>query len=513
MKMYVLLFITAITISISTTFFALKINRDQVATSEERKEISTLIKNFETKNQPEFQIDLSSLYPNQNFIELIQLNNTMATDNFNNVSKTYSKNCQFIEEKMSLSLADKDEVFERFLCKKIKELPTDFISSSPYMRHTGSSFALELYLSGIEPFINHEWIRNNLNFFHITELSSLPQESLDGNFKVLASLNSEELNEVMTQSFPVVTNNYLITNVRENNLFNLRFYSISKFNNSLKKMSYYYKVAGKTDTCFIKRGMLCFEKNSHLLISKFHLPMNIILVLSFALLIFVSVSLYLKISSQKKEEEQKRLALRVLTHELRTPITNMLLLMDNLHRNLDLVPKEIEEDFLKFETEIYRLKRLAEKSSNYLNTHDKDKSFHLELIKILSFSDYLEHVLHDLNEENIIVDLINDGQVMADPYWLSVCLKNIIENANKYGKAPLSIKTFIEGGFLNIAISDSGEFKYQNLEDAIKNARSSDKSLGIGLSIVKKIVESMNGKLEFKKNPTTFTIKLKAFNE
>ena len=89
-------------------------------------------------------------------------------------------------------------------------------------------------------------------------------------------------------------------------------------------------------------------------------------------LVFVSISLLNKIKNQNLEEERRKLALQVLTHEFRTPVSSMLLQIERGNRHYSSLTNDMQEVFMRLSGDVYRLQRLTEMSKNYLMLHNRN---------------------------------------------------------------------------------------------------------------------------------------------
>ena len=198
---------------------------------------------------------------------------------------------------------------------------------------------------------------------------------------------------------------------------------------------------------------------------------------------------------------------------MRTPITNLILRIESINQKTDLIPDEIIEDILKIESETYRLKRLAQKSTSYLHSHEKNMHLKFEMKKIESLKELLESYLENADKKVIRLHMPEDYNLIIDPYWLQICFKNIIENSLSHGQIPIDIRILKKNKHIGISICDHGVFKPKNLQAVLSNKyahpQTDHSGLGIGLSIVVRILKSMKAHLELKKNPTTLIIWIK----
>ena len=115
--------------------------------------------------------------------------------------------------------------------------------------------------------------------------------------------------------------------------------------------------------------------------------------------------------------------------------------------------------------------------------------------------------------------------VMADPFWVSQCLQNLITNALKYngGQRWLGIRAVLaptrSGAEIQIAVSDRGiGIAPSELRHVFRPFYRSPTVLttriqgtGLGLAVAKNVAEAMNGRLSVSSEPgrgSTFTLHL-----
>ncbi len=125
-------------------------------------------------------------------------------------------------------------------------------------------------------------------------------------------------------------------------------------------------------------------------------------------------------------------------------------------------------------------------------------------------------------EANALVHLelqAPDTWVFADPELLSIAVQNILDNALKHSPAPveISIKTRINGEMVSIVVEDNGIGIPPELHDRVferffrVDEAHTTRGFGLGLPIVKRIIENTGGSIELDSQVgkgTTITIKL-----
>lgn len=494
MRIYLSLIITAILLSFSTAYFALNLQKEQLATPEDIAEIKDLEREFQKKSTPVMELDLSSMYPTRDYFQLIQ----PLIQPFSRTS-ILSPECKKQTDRMNKSPSDKDEIWESYRCRE-NSLPANFFEFSPFIHESGVSYAYLAFTSGMSFFTDENWIKKHLNFFHISELHLLPPDALDERFKILAGLNHAHFDAIIRGDHSLLTEENYFFKKQQKTGHLYKVYSRLDFDKFLNKKSYYAKSLTVGEKCYFIQGTICWLKDASNLLQRLRPSSIIIFVASILILVLVGVSLYSRISMQNREEERKRHALRVLTHELRTPIANLMLQVERLNKQSDSVSPAVQEELLRMEGEIYRLKRLAEKSSSYLSSNNENGLINFEYKEIPSFNELVQSVVEDYPDHNIGLKLLEkDESANLDVYWFSICFKNIIENAINHGAKPIMVSLHRDGKFLRIDVIDHGKYSRER-----KDAQT--KGLGMGLSIVEKIMTEMNGKMSVAQNPTIFSL-------
>lgn len=265
------------------------------------------------------------------------------------------------------------------------------------------------------------------------------------------------------------------------------------------------------------------NKTTHLINS-----MGIWMYSSLSLLFILAVFTFIMISiiKGKRLSELKKDFVNNMTHELKTPITNISVASDAI-RNKSV---QMDKDKLKKYADIIynenvRLHNLVDKVLQVSAIEKNDESLTFEEIDIhkiiknvlINFEPLLQqkngHINSNLNANNFII--------YADKTHLSNVIYNLVENAIKYSDTnpEIIIKTNNIFNGINITISDKGigikKEDQQHIFDKFFRAETGNlhntKGYGIGLSYVKLIVEKHHGKLSFKsklKKGSTFNIYL-----
>ena len=187
-------------------------------------------------------------------------------------------------------------------------------------------------------------------------------------------------------------------------------------------------------------------------------------------------------SSIKTREE----LLRDIGHELRTPIAKGKFAIEKID---DFSQKELlKKIFCDLETLTNELIELEKLNLIKLNL----TTFSAETLIIESLGKlYLE------DESKVEINIIEDFKITADLYYLSTALKNLIDNALKYSD---SYPILIEANKNEISISNKGKQLSKDIEYYLKpftQELSQRDGFGLGLSIVKKVIDKHNFELNY----------------
>ena len=204
-------------------------------------------------------------------------------------------------------------------------------------------------------------------------------------------------------------------------------------------------------------------------------------------------------SSLENSIKTREELLRDIGHELRTPIAKGKFAIEKID---DFSQKELlKKIFLDLETLTNELIELEKLNLTKLNI----TNFDAETLVIESLGKlYLD------DESKIEVNMIENFKISADLYYLSIAIKNLIDNALKYAT---SYPITIEVNKNRISILNKGEKLSKELEYYLKpftQELSQRDGFGLGLSIVKKILDRHNFRItyEYKDHSNIFRIGL-----
>lgn len=226
---------------------------------------------------------------------------------------------------------------------------------------------------------------------------------------------------------------------------------------------------------------------------------------------YEQMRLQLKENEEEKEQNEKKSKELVsnISHDLKTPITSIKGYVEGIMDGVADTPEKMD----KYIKTIYNKANDMDKLINELTTYsgiDSNKiPYHFHILNVSDyFSDCVEEVGLDLESKNIHLNFTNlvspDTCVVADPEQLKKVINNIISNSVKYmghDNGVIDIRILDESESVKIEIEDDGKGiaskDIGNIFERFYRTDSSRNSLqggsGIGLSIVKKIIEDHGG--------------------
>lgn len=210
-------------------------------------------------------------------------------------------------------------------------------------------------------------------------------------------------------------------------------------------------------------------------------------------------------------QKQNKLFFDNVTHELKTPITIIMGYAQGIE-DFGLKDDEFNRKGLKcivrestrLNNMVIELLELSKATSKKFNYDFKNVNIS-ELIKETSDEMKIKGRKYNIGIECLVSEELF---LKADRNRLKEVLINIIDNSIKYGNvnSTINVRAYKEEKYIFIIIKDIGEGISEELIDKIfdpfyrisKNTSSELGSVGLGMSIVKEIVERHNGNIEIK---------------
>ena len=169
---------------------------------------------------------------------------------------------------------------------------------------------------------------------------------------------------------------------------------------------------------------------------------------------------------------ERRVALQMLTHELRTPIMALSGISEELRHDFDRLPPSAQQSVGQLLGSVARLHQLAQASRHYLTAETlEDERVAVSLTEWLTLACERHGATFCLERE----------MTLALPfYWLDLALDNLLRNASQHGCAPVRICASWQAWRLILAVSDGGELPGYRLATLLRRGARAD---GLGWAL------------------------------
>ena len=210
-------------------------------------------------------------------------------------------------------------------------------------------------------------------------------------------------------------------------------------------------------------------------------------------LALLSLNLNSLIKQIKNLLGQKERLLSDVSHEIRTPLAKMRLLTAMLDPDKKI--KKIDKQIAALDSIVTNILISDKLSAPYSN---------LDVEKI-SLKNLINQSLELAKKQNVNIQITGDDLVSCDAVKMSIAIKNILDNAEKYAPSekPISIIGEVLSGSATITIIDDGpgisKDLLENITAPYMRGDNLEKSgFGLGLSICQKVILAHGGTLTVK---------------
>ncbi len=226
---------------------------------------------------------------------------------------------------------------------------------------------------------------------------------------------------------------------------------------------------------------------------------------------YEDMRLRLKESAEEKcqHEKQNKELISNISHDLKTPITAIKGYVEGIMDGVADTPEKMDKYIKTIYNKANDMDKLINELTVYSGIDNNRIPYNFHRINVADyFGDCVEEVGLDLESKNIKLNYSNlvepDTIVIADPEQMKKVINNIISNSVKYmdkTHGQIDIRILDEVDSIRVEIEDNGKgiaqkdlqkiFERFFRTDASRN--SAQGGSGIGLSIVKKIIEDHGG--------------------
>lgn len=207
----------------------------------------------------------------------------------------------------------------------------------------------------------------------------------------------------------------------------------------------------------------------------------------------------------KQMEENVKLSIAGLSHDLRTPLTSVKGYVQLLHETSDETKRLHYIGIIEHSVE--RLITMTDYFYDLARIEANEKEMKLSSTSLPNIVEEIFLSYYEQIEERQIElqfsKQMEDHQIIADEFLLARVIQNIVQNILRYAKSKALISYKIEGGYMILTIKN--DIKRDSKVEVEKvfmrfytevTSRTNTETSGLGLYLSKKLVEKMNGTMD-----------------
>lgn len=402
-----------------------------------------------------------------------------------------------------------DSVFFETKSRKGLRIKIDSTLQNITLKDSGKLVVLDGWRTRNPKFINHRFIRENIDSIFSKVIVSMSRDSLNlknldlyledefkrNNIEVIHGLQFEHPHWVQRDSMEIQRVSYNLQNVDDG-----------------------YLTAKATSHFLPYRSTLTlyFSNVTTMVLRESLISILLSLLLSGSI-IFSLVYLLKTIYKQKQLAEVKNDLISNITHEFKTPIATISTALEAMKSFNAMDDKEKSEKYIGIaNNQVHRLSEMVEKILETATLNHEELELKKESIAV---EELIERVLDKFSllhsDKNMTYDFGSKQTILElDIFHFTNAISNIIDNAVKYGGDIITVDIMDKGESCCIEISDNGNGIPKAQKDKIfeqfyriSTGNTHDvKGFGIGLYYTKKIIEKHGGSIAINYNNSNKTI-------
>lgn len=221
-----------------------------------------------------------------------------------------------------------------------------------------------------------------------------------------------------------------------------------------------------------------------------------------------------KLAKGEREQAWREMAKQV-AHEIKNPLTPMRLSVQSFERKFDLSDPDAENKLKEFSKSLIQqidtMSNIASAFSNFaqMPAQQKETLNVVEIVK-LALDIFTENYIHFIADEERVIAKLDRTQLIR---VVTNLVKNAIQAVPEVDAPRILVTVTSEDDRVKISVADNGVGIADEFKDKIFEPKFTTKSsgMGLGLGMVKNIVENYKGSIQFTSQPgkgTVFTVML-----
>jgi len=394
-----------------------------------------------------------------------------------------------------------------------------FFEQPPYLHLSGRSYVGLLLAE--EPDVDVDWLDRHRQYMRVSELDLAVERGviLSPEEELVRHLDPARLRSLLEGSSLLLTDAHVWIAVETREGAGATEYSVfprEDWDHHLASIGFTATPMHEGAQCLTSAGEVCLRvalDRARRLADRSTLLSAVAGLLLLAGLLALALR---RLQMRRRDEAARAFVLQTLSHEIRTPATSLALSLEPIRRHFDDLPEEVQVPFLRICDSVQHLQRVIEASTHYLRGHLDGRHIKFSETCIPDIGAYLRDIVDEEAErssaELSFRPLARPRGAALDPYWVRVCLENLLQNASRHGAPPIEVRLRAHHRDLRITVEDAGEGPELDFTQMTSpfGKRHDSPGLGFGLAVVRQLVEAMGGGLEFERRPTRFTIHLRS---
>ncbi|WP_276169179.1 sensor histidine kinase [Zobellia alginiliquefaciens] len=216
-----------------------------------------------------------------------------------------------------------------------------------------------------------------------------------------------------------------------------------------------------------------------------------------------------KLARSEREQAWREMAKQV-AHEIKNPLTPMRLTVQSFERKFDAQDPNIDTKIAEFsKTLIQQIDTMSSIASAFSNFAEmpaqQNETLNIVEIVRLALDIFNEDYIHFISEEEEIITKLDRTQLIR---VVTNLVKNAIQAIPEVEAPRIVVSVGSEGDFAKICVADNGIGIEEGFKEKIFEPKFTTKSsgMGLGLGMVKNIVETYKGHIGFTSKPSKGTV-------